>query len=196
MRLVLGFMLVRWIQVSPRFASAVATRSSGSSRPNVEDSKQDPSLIRRDRTNFGCSRATGSHRRRMPMGLLYSQGDENTHITQDQSRGGSTGGLHEGGRRAFRSAAVPNTNCRPAYWDGHGVPKDANKAYLLGCAGVRRRKAGQQGSRQSSANGNKPNTSRSYRTASRDWHQAARVACEGQSLAVSGPDPISTRSVK
>ncbi len=165
--LVLGFMLVRWIQVKPQ----VRERSGepavlASSRPTVEGSKQDPSLNSGEIEQLRVLASHGNPTAENAMGLLYSQGDEKHAITQDQSEA-----VRWFTKAAEHGSAAAQYKLGLLYWDGHGVPKDANKAYywaVLACAG------GQAGSKdlvKVLANGISRSQAAAIEQQAEIWHQ-------------------------
>lgn len=140
--LVLGFMLAPWIQQklqargrndgqtvfassrAPGEASQAALQTPGIEAANLEQL--------RDLARHGNAAAENA------LGLLYAQGDEKQAITQDE---------RESVRwftKAAEDGSVPaQYKLSLLYWGGHGVPKDANKAYFWA---VLARAGGQDGS--------------------------------------------------
>ncbi|MHB8216538.1 MAG: GAF domain-containing protein [Candidatus Sulfotelmatobacter sp.] len=106
--------------------------------PPVEASRPDPSLNSGEMEELRALARHGNPAAENAMGLLYAQGDARHAITQDQ---------REAVRwftRAAEHGSVPaQYKLGLLYWGGHGVPKDANKAYFWA---VLARAGGQEGS--------------------------------------------------
>jgi TPR repeat protein len=135
--LVLGFILAPWIQerlqarqrngeqtvLASSQAPLEASRSSSIDSTNLEQLRE---LAKR-----------GNPAAENAIGLLYAQGDEKQAITQDESQAARWF------TKAAEDGSVPaQYKLGLLYWGGHGVPKDANKAYFWA---VLARAGGQEG---------------------------------------------------
>jgi len=137
--LILGFMLSPWIQeklkASDRTQEPVVLAVS---RPPIDTTYPDSSLNSGEIEQLRRLASRGNPEAENAMGLLYAEGDEKHAITQDQ---------REAVRwftRAAEHGSVPaEYKLGLLYWGGHGVPKDANKAYFWALVA---RAGGQEGS--------------------------------------------------
>ena len=110
----------------------------GSSASWVEGLKSDPSLDSSEIEKLRDLAKRGNPAAENAMGLLYARGDEKHAIKQDQNE------AVRWFTKAAEDGSVPaQYKMGLLYWGGHGVPKDASKAYfwaVLALAG------GQEGS--------------------------------------------------
>jgi putative methionine-R-sulfoxide reductase with GAF domain len=141
--LVLGFSLAPWIQerLEARGRNGEHTVLA-SSRPPVESSPSDSPYDFASLEKLVATRGEqtpANPAAENAMGLLYAQGDEKQRIRQDET---------EAARwftRAAEHGSLPaQYKLGLLYWGGHGVPKDANKAYFWA---VLARAGGQEGSK-------------------------------------------------
>jgi GAF domain/PilZ domain/Sel1 repeat len=138
--LLLGFLLAPWLQAKLQASSENNNQDSTSvPSPASKATLQNASL---DPANFGQLRQLalrGDPQAENALGLIYAQGDEKQGIEQDQI---------EAARwftKAAEHGSVPaQYKLGLLYWGGHGVPRDANKAYFWA---VLARAGGQEGSK-------------------------------------------------
>lgn len=144
--LTLGFLLAPWIQeLLQRHATGVSSnaisntislsrskvQAANSDPPNPSDSAGVDQLLELARQ--GDPKAENS------LGLLYAQGDEKQSVKQDEAEAANWF------TKAAEHGSVPaQYKLGLMYWGGHGVPKDANKAYFWT---VLARAGGQEGSK-------------------------------------------------
>jgi putative methionine-R-sulfoxide reductase with GAF domain len=113
-----------------------------SSKPSVEASPSTSPMSSVDSTNLEQLQELakrGNPAAENAIGLLYAQGDEKQAIKQDESQAARwfTKAAEDGSVSAQYKLGL-------LYWGGHGVPKDANKAYFWA---VLARAGGQEGSK-------------------------------------------------
>lgn len=141
--LVLGFILAPWIQEKLQARQRngeqtvlASSRAPGeASQPLTQSSPIDSANL--DQLREMAKR--GNPAAENALGLLYAQGDEKQAIKQDetQAAGWFTKAAEDGSVSAQYKLGL-------LYWGGHGVPKDANKAYFWT---VLARAGGQEGSK-------------------------------------------------
>jgi len=136
--LVLGFMLAPWIQekLQARDRNGEQTVLASSHSPaEVAQLAVDSSNLEqlREFAKHGNPAAENA------IGLLYAQGDEKQAIQQDESQA-----AHWFSKAAEDGSVPAQYKLSLLYWGGHGVPKDANKAYFWA---VLARAGGQEGSK-------------------------------------------------
>jgi len=136
--LALGYISAPWIQ-HKLHARAGEHTVLASSQPPGPTAKPDTSI---DSFNLEHLQELARHRdpaAENAMGLLYAQGDEKQAIPQNEA---------EAARwftKAAEDGSVPaQYKLGLLFWGGHGVPKDANKAYFWA---VLARAGGQEGSK-------------------------------------------------
>jgi len=136
--ILLGLMFVRIHQTLRVRERSGRLAVLDSSPPPVEASRPDPSLDSGEMEQLRALARRGNPAAENAMGLLYAQGDERHAITQDQTE------AVRWFTRAAEDGSVPaQYKLGLLYWGGHGVPKDANKAYFWT---VLARAGGQEGS--------------------------------------------------
>jgi hypothetical protein len=137
--LILGFMLSPWIQEKIKASDrteepAVLDVSNSPIGATNPDSPLNSGEIEELRALAG----RGNPEAENAMGLLYAEGDKKLAIKQDQSaavRWFTLAADHGSTAAQYKLALL--------YWNGHGVPKNANKAYFWA---LRARAGGQEGS--------------------------------------------------
>ena len=133
--LVLGFMFAHARVRNGRQTVLASSKSSVEASPSTSPSSVDSASLEqlRELANHGNSAAENA------IGLLYAQGDEKQAIKQDESQAARwfTKAAEDGSVSAQYKLGL-------LYWGGHGVPKDANKAYFWA---VLSRAGGQEGSK-------------------------------------------------
>jgi hypothetical protein len=164
--LVLGFILAPWIQeklqARQRFGEQTVLASS---RTPVDASQISPI----DSANLDQLRELARHGNpsaENALGLLFAQGDEKQAIKQDESLAARwfTKAAEDGSVSAQYKLGL-------LYWGGHGVPKDANKAYFWA---VLARAGGQEGSKDLAkvlANGMTRSQAAAIETQAEIWYQ-------------------------
>jgi GAF domain/PilZ domain/Sel1 repeat len=141
--LVLGFLLAPWIQekLQARGRSGEQTVLA-SSRAPAQASLSNSQTSQLDTGNLELLRELarrGEPAAENALGLIYAQGDEKQAIKQDESQAARWF------TKAAEDGSVPaQYKLSLLYWGGHGVPKDANKAYFWA---VLARAGGQEGSK-------------------------------------------------
>ena len=142
--LILGFMLSPWIQeklkASNRTEEPVVLETS---HPPIDSTYADASLNSREIEQLRALASRGNPEAENAMGLLYAEGDKKHAIQQDQSEA-----ARWFSKAAEHGSAPAQYKLGLLYWAGHGVPKDANKAYfwaIVASAG------GQEGSKDLAA---------------------------------------------
>jgi GAF domain-containing protein len=135
--LVLGFMFAPWIQqklqARNRKAEHAVLASSHSPAEPAQMSVASGNLQQlRELARHGNPAAENA------IGLLYAQGDQKQAIQQDEGQA-----AHWFSKAAEDGSVPAQYKLSLLYWGGHGVPKDANKAYFWA---VLARAGGQEGS--------------------------------------------------
>jgi hypothetical protein len=139
--LILGFMLSPWIQeklkASDRTEKPVVLDGS---RPRIDATNTDSSLNLGEIEQLRALAGRGNPEAENAMGLLYAEGDKNHAIKQDQSEA-----VRWFSRAAKHGSMAAQYKLALLYWNGHGVTKNANKAYFWA---LRARAGGQEGSQE------------------------------------------------
>lgn len=164
--LVLGFILAPWIQEKLQARQRVGEQTVlASSRAPADTSQTSPI----DSANLDQLRELAKHGNpaaENALGLLFAQGDEKQAIKQDESLAARwfTKAAEDGSVSAQYKLGL-------LYWGGHGVPKDANKAYFWA---VLARAGGQEGSKdlvKVLANGMTRSQAAAIETQAEIWYQ-------------------------
>jgi len=139
----LGFILAPWIQEKLQAREQNGERTVlASSRAPADASKSAPVSPAVDSSNLEQLRqlaGRGDAAAENTLGLLYAEGDEKQAIKPDEreaARWFTTAAEHGSVSAQYKLGLL--------YWGGHGVPKDANRAYFWA---VLARAGGQQGSK-------------------------------------------------
>jgi putative methionine-R-sulfoxide reductase with GAF domain len=141
--LALGFILAPWIQEKLQARERNGEQTVlASSQPPIESSKSASRNSSVDSANLEQLRELARHGNSAAenaIGLLYAQGDGKQAIQPDESQAARwfTKAAEDGSVSAQYKLGL-------LYWGGHGVPKDANKAYFWA---VLARAGGQEGSK-------------------------------------------------
>ena len=139
--LILGFMLSPWIQerlkANDRTEKPVVLDGS---RPPIDATNPDSSLNSGEIERLRALAGRGNPEAENAMGLLYAEGDKSHAIKQDQSEA-----VRWFTRAAKHGSMAAQYKLALLYWNGHGVTKNANKAYFWA---LRARAAGQEGSQE------------------------------------------------
>ena len=139
--LILGFMLSPWIQerlkASDRTEKPVVLDGS---RPPIDATNPDSSLNSGEIERLRALAGRGNPEAENAVGLLYAEGDKRHAIKQDQSEA-----VRWFTRAAKHGSMAAQYKLALLYWNGHGVTKNANKAYFWA---LRARAAGQEGSQE------------------------------------------------
>jgi hypothetical protein len=140
--LVLGFMFAPWIQekLQARSRSGEQTVLASSHSP-AETSQVSPPVVSVETANFAQLQELAKHgdsAAENAIGLLYAQGDKQG-IPQDEIQA-----AHWFTKAAEDGSVPAQYKLGLLYWGGHGVPRDANKAYFWA---VLARAGGQEGSK-------------------------------------------------
>jgi putative methionine-R-sulfoxide reductase with GAF domain len=137
--LILGFLLSPWIQeklkASDRTEEPVVLDVS---RPPIEATNPDSPLNSGEIEQLRALAGRGNPEAENAMGLLYAEGDKKLAIKQDQSAA-----VRWFTRAADHGSTAAQYKLALLYWNGHGVSKNANKAYFWA---LRARAGGQEGS--------------------------------------------------
>jgi hypothetical protein len=145
--LVLGFMFAPWIQEKLQARDRGGDQTGGAQTVLASSHSPEPSQISSptlsiDTTNLAQLQALAKHGNpaaENAIGLLYAQGDQKQAIKQDETQAARWF------TKAAEDGSVPaQYKLSLLYWGGHGVPKDANKAYFWA---VLARAGGQEGSK-------------------------------------------------
>jgi hypothetical protein len=146
--LVLGFMFAPWIQEKLQARDRGGDQTGGaqtvlaSSHSPIEPSQISSPTLSIDTTNLAQLQALAKHGNpaaENAIGLLYAQGDQKQAVQQDETQAARWF------TKAAEDGSVPaQYKLSLLYWGGHGVPKDANKAYFWA---VLARAGGQEGSK-------------------------------------------------
>ncbi|MCU1300673.1 MAG: hypothetical protein JWQ87_957, partial [Candidatus Sulfotelmatobacter sp.] len=170
----LGFMLTPWIQQRRQARRPSGQKVALASSPSQADGSRSDSPL-----GFAeIEQLRELAKRRNPaaenaMGLLYAHGDERHAIKQDQNEavGWFTRAAEDGSLPAQYKMSL-------LYWGGHGVTKDADKAYfwaVLACAG------GQEGSKdlvKVLANGMTPAKAAAIEQRAKIWSRHRRAQAQ------------------
>jgi hypothetical protein len=140
--LVLGFMFAPWIQekLQARDQSGEQTVLASSHSP-AESSQVSSPVVSVDTANLAQLQELAKHgdsAAENAIGLLYAQGDKQG-VPQDESQA-----AHWFTKAAEDGSVPAQYKLGLLYWGGHGVPRDANKAYFWA---VLARAGGQEGSK-------------------------------------------------
>jgi len=139
--LALGFILAPWIQekLQARDRSGERTVLASSRAPADASKSPSPSVDFADVEQLRQLAARGDAAAENTLGLLYAEGDDRQAIKPDESEAAQwfTKAAEHGSVSAQYKLGL-------LYWGGHGVPKDANRAYFWA---VLARAGGQQGSK-------------------------------------------------
>jgi putative methionine-R-sulfoxide reductase with GAF domain len=139
--LILGFMLSPWIQgklkARDRTEEPVVLDVS---RPPIEATSPDSPLNSGEIEQLRALAGRGNPEAENAMGLLYAEGDKKLAIKQDQSAA-----VRWFTRAADHGSTAAQYKLALLYWNGHGVPKNANKAYFWA---LRAGAGGQEGSHE------------------------------------------------
>jgi hypothetical protein len=139
--LVLGFMFAPWIQenLQARERSGEQTVLASSKVP-VETSQPLSQTSSVDTANLSQLQELAKHGNSAAenaIGILYAQGDQKQAVQQDEIQA-----AHWFTKAAEDGSVPAQYKLGLLYWGGHGVPKDANKAYFWA---VLARAGGQEG---------------------------------------------------
>ena len=139
--LVLGIILAPWIQEKLQARQRNGEQTVlASSRTPVEASQSASQTSSVDSANIDQLREMAKHGNpaaENAIGLLYAQGDDKQAVSQNESQAAWWF------TKAAEDGSVPaQYKLGLLYWGGHGVPKDANKAYFWA---VLARAGGQEG---------------------------------------------------
>jgi putative methionine-R-sulfoxide reductase with GAF domain len=141
--LVLGFMLAPWIQEKVQGRATGGEQTVLASSPSPAGTSQASfQTVSVDTTNLAQLQELakrGNPAAENAIGLLYAQGDEKQAVAQDESQA-----AHWFTKAAEDGSVSAQYKLGLLYWGGHGVPKDANKAYFWA---VLARAGGQEGSK-------------------------------------------------
>jgi hypothetical protein len=137
--LALGFILAPWIQLKVQARARDESTALVSSQQSSESVLPSPSIDTANYDQLLKLAQQGNPSAQNALGLLYAEGDDKRSIKQDE---GEAAGWFT---RAAENGSVPaQYKLGLLYWGGHGVPKDANKAYFWA---VLARAGGQEGSK-------------------------------------------------
>ena len=146
--LVLGFMFAPWIQEKLQARDRGGDQTGGaqtvlaSSQSPAETSQIASPTLSIDAANLAQLQDLAKHGNpaaENAIGLLYAQGDGKQAVQQDETQAARWF------TKAAEDGSVPaQYKLSLLYWGGHGVPKDANKAYFWA---VLARAGGQEGSK-------------------------------------------------
>jgi hypothetical protein len=146
--LVLGFMFAPWIQEKllarerggdPTGGGQTVLASSHSPTENAQTASPTGSLDTVNLAQLQDLAKHGNPAAENALGLLYAQGDKKQAVQQDETQAARWF------TKAAEDGSVPaQYKLSLLYWGGHGVPKDANKAYFWA---VLARAGGQEGSK-------------------------------------------------
>jgi putative methionine-R-sulfoxide reductase with GAF domain len=139
--LILGFMLSPWIwekrKASDRTQEAVVLAVS---HPPIDATYPDSSLNPGEIEQLRMLAGRGIPEAENATGLLYAEGDEKHAIKKNQSEA-----VRWFTRAAEHGSIAAQYKLALLYWNGHGVPKNAKKAYFWA---LRARAGGQEGSKE------------------------------------------------
>jgi hypothetical protein len=146
--LVLGFMFAPWIQEKLQARDRGGDQTGGaqtvlaSSHPPIEPPQIAPPTLSVATANLAQLQDLAKHGNSAAenaIGLLYAQGDKKQAVLQDETQAARWF------TKAAEDGSVPaQYKLSLLYWGGHGLPKDANKAYFWA---VLARAGGQEGSK-------------------------------------------------
>jgi GAF domain-containing protein len=172
--LALGFITAPWIQ--PWIQEKLQARARNgeqtvfaSSQPPAEPSKSAPVILSVDSANLEQLKelaGRGNSAAENALGLLYTEGDEKQTVKPDEMEA-----VRWFSKAAEDGSVTAQFRLGLLYWGGHGVPKDANKAYFWA---VLARAGGQEGSKdlvRVLANGMTRAQAASIETQAEIWYQ-------------------------
>jgi hypothetical protein len=169
--LIAGVMLAPWIQekfkVGDRVEEPVVLTLS---RPPIDATNPNSSLNSGEIEQLRALAGRGNPEAENAMGLLYAEGDKMHAIKQDQSEA-----VRWFMRAADHGSTAAEYKLALLYWNGHGVPKNANKAYFWA---LRARARGQEGSKDLArvlASSIKPDQAAAIEQQAETWNQRSRA---------------------